>query len=445
MTGNNSNTLSRRRFLKTAGLAGAAGLASFAGCLGGGNGGGNGNNGGNDKLVLMHGWSGGDGSAAIQSMFEGFQKEHKDANAELRAIGGGGNTTLNSVINKRLKNQNPPGSWADWPGKNLLQFQAGGSNNLLGDIGDSVWDKNDMKNAYAKGPKQAGKPNGTYICVPTNIHRMNNVFYNKKVVKQAGVDPSSLSSPKDLTDAMKKVDKNTDAIGMAQSTKSPWTTNQLWAAVFLAQVGWDGYQKFMDGSIGQEPIANAFKTLADYSKYFSDDASTIGFKEANKKVMNGKAAFIQQGDWVAGMYAGDDSFEYKKDWDYVVFPGTKGYYAMNMDSWVFPKDSPAPDAAKKWLRYAGTKDAQVRFNTKKGSIPPRTDVSMDKFPEFQSDQFKDFKDSKAQPPSVAHGLAVKPEVQAKLETAVSQSFSSYTDKNAETVAKKWKDAVSSSS
>jgi glucose/mannose transport system substrate-binding protein len=433
--------------MKTTGLAGAAGLASFAGCLGGGDGGdGSGKSGdGNNQLVLLHGWSGGDGSAAIQNMFDGFKKEYSDVDAELRAIGGGGNTTLNSVLNKRLKNQNPPGSWADWPGKNLLQFQAGGDNNILGDIGDSVWSKNNMKEAYAEGPKNAGKPNGTFICVPTNIHRMNNVFYNKKVIKQAGVDPSSISTPEDLTAAMKKVEKNTDAIGMAQSTKSPWTTNQLWASVFLGQQGWDGYQKFMDGSIGKEPIAKAFKTLATYSKYFSDDANTIGFKEANKKVMNGKAAFIQQGDWVAGMYAGDDSFEYKKDWDYIAFPGTKNYYALNMDSWVFPKNSPAPEAAKKWLTYAGTKDAQVRFNTKKGSIPPRTDVSMKKFPEFQSDQFTDFKNSKAQPPSVAHGLAVKPETQAKLETAVSQNFSSYSDKGADAVAKQWKDAVSSSS
>ncbi|WP_082837867.1 ABC transporter substrate-binding protein [Haladaptatus sp. R4] len=424
--------------MKATGLAGTAGLAGLSGCssfMGGG---------GNKQLLLMHGWSPGDGLSAIKNMYQGFEKEYPDVDSKLKGISGGGNTTLNTVINNRLKKQNPPGSWADWPGKNLLQFQSK-DGNILGDIGDSVWSKNKMKKAYAKGPRNAGKPDGTYICVPTNIHRMNNVFYNKKVLKQAGVSPGDLKSPKDLTDAMKKVDKNTDAVGMAQSTKSPWTTLQLWGAVFLGQQGWDGYQKFMDGSIGKEPIANAFKTLADYSKYFSDDAGTIGFKEGNKKVMNGNAAFIQQGDWVAGMYAADDSFEYKKDWDYVAFPGTEGYYAMNMDSWVYPKNTPAPDAAKKWLRYAGTKDAQVRFNSKKGSIPPRTDVSMKKFPEFQSDQYAAFKKSKAQPPSVAHGLAVIPTVQAKLESAVSQNFSSYKASSADKVAQQWKDAISSSS
>lgn len=423
--------------MKAAGVTGAAGLASLSGCssfMGGGS----------SQLVLMHGWSPGDGGDAIQNMYDGFKEEYPDVDSKLRGIGGGGNTTLNSVLNKRLKNQNPPGSWADWPGKNLLQFQSEGGK-ILGDIGDSVWSKNNMKKAYAEGPKQAGKPDGTFICVPTNIHRMNNVFYNKKVLKQANVDPSSISSPKDLTDAMAKVEKNTNATGMAQSTKSPWTTLQLWGAVFLGQQGWDGYQKFMDGSIGTEPIAKAFKTLAAYSKHFTDDAGTIGFKEGNKKVMNGNAAFIQQGDWVAGMYAADDGFEYKKDWDYIAFPGTEKYYSLNMDSWVYPKNTPAPDAAKKWLRYAGTKDAQIRFNTKKGSIPPRTDVSMKEFPQFQTDQFNDFKNSEAQPPSIAHGLAVKPETQAKLETAVSQNFSSYSDKAAEQVAQKWKDAVSSSS
>jgi len=53
-------------------------------------------------------------------------------------------------------------------------------------------------------------------------------------------------------------------------------------------------------------------------------------------------------------------------------------------------------------------DAQKRFNPKKGSIPPRTDVPQDAFGPFLTQQMNEFKNSSAQPPSIQHGLAMPP-------------------------------------
>ncbi|WP_435333339.1 ABC transporter substrate-binding protein [Haloarchaeobius sp. TZWWS8] len=407
-------------------------MSLSAGCLSGFTGG----SGDSGTLEVLHGWSGGDGQAAFDAMLEGFKEAHGDVDIDAQAIGGSGNTTLDQRVNTRLGNDNPPGSWADWPGKNLLQFT---DEDLLGSIGEDVWGKNDMKNAYLEGPKQAAKPDGEFVAVPINIHRMNNLFYNKSVVEKAGVDPSSITDASSLVDALQKVDENTDAVGMAQGGKKPWPTLQLWATVLLAQQGPEGYKKFTEGKLGQEPIAKAFKTIVDYSEYYSSDVSTIGFKEAANMVIDGEAAFIHQGDWVAGLFAGSD-FKYGDDWDYVPFPGTKGHYALNMDSFVYPKGSAAPEAAKTWLTYCGTKDAQIRFNKEKGSIPPRSDVSPDEFPEFQATQMKDFKNSKSQPASVAHGLAVRPEVLSKLKTAISNNFSEYSDDAATATAKAFTNA-----
>ncbi|WP_435358945.1 ABC transporter substrate-binding protein [Haloarchaeobius sp. DFWS5] len=417
--------------LKTTGAVGALGLS--AGCLSGLTGGDGEDSG---SLEVLHGWADGDGSAAFKAMLEGFKEAHSDVDINAKSIGGSGNTSLDQRVNTRLGNDSPPGSWADWPGKNLLQFT---SEDLLGDIEEDVWGKNDMKNAYLQGPKDAAKPDGKFVAVPINIHRMNNLFYNKSVVEEAGVDPSSISDAASLTDALKKVDENTDAVGMAQGGKKPWPTLQLWATVLLAQQGPSGYDKFAKGNMGQEPIAKAFETLVSYSDYYTDDVGTIGFQEAAGKVVNGKAAFIHQGDWVAGTFASQD-FAYGDDWDYVPFPGTDGHYALNMDSFVFPSGSAAPEAAKKWLAYCGTKDAQIRFNKEKGSIPPRSDVSPDEFPEFQAKQMKDFKNSEAQPPSVAHGLAVSKEVLSNLKGAINNDFSEYSESSASAVAKSFTQA-----
>jgi glucose/mannose transport system substrate-binding protein len=61
--------------------------------------------------------------------------------------------------------------------------------------------------------------------------------------------------------------------------------------------------------------------------------------------------------------------------------------------------------------------AQRRFNTRKGSIPPRTDVPMDEFGPFLQQQSEDFANSEEQPPTIGHGTAVRPEIKSNIEGA----------------------------
>jgi glucose/mannose transport system substrate-binding protein len=396
--------ITRRRVLKGAGVAGIAGLA---GCIGGS--GESGNSGGKSEsntLEIQHWWTGSDGSAAIASLLKGFKQKYPDIKVNENPVAGGGGTNLEAVIKKRVLNGNPPSTWQAWPGANLKPFVDAGK---LKDIGDSVWSKNDMKSAYLKGPKQVAKPSGNYVTVPINIHRLNNLFYNKKVIEEAGVDPASIAKPSDLVGAMKKVE-DAGYTGMAHSTKSSWMTGELWAQVILGEYGNDVYTAFTEGKVkeNKKAVEGALDIVKEYSKFYPKDSGSIGWEGANRKVINGKAGFIDMGDWAAGMYRAQKEFKYEKDWGHVPYPGTKGMYALNMDSFPFPKNNPSPDVTEKFLRYAGSIEAQKRFNPKKGSIPPRTDVPMKPFGPFLKQQRKDFEKSKAQPPSIAHGLALPP-------------------------------------
>ncbi|CQH56177.1 ABC-type transport system periplasmic substrate-binding protein (probable substrate sugar) [Halobacterium hubeiense] len=421
--------LTRRRYLQGAGAAGAA--LTMAGCLGGGGGG------GSEEVELLHGWSGGDGQAAFDALLAGFEEEYPDVDVNANAIGGSGNTTLDARINTRLGNNNPPSSWAEWPGQNLTQFT---SEDLLGDIEEDVWSQNNMKEAYLEGPQEAAQVGGSYVCVPTNIHRLNNVFYNVSVLEDAGIDAGSLETPADLVEAAATVEEETDAIGFAHAMSNPWTTLQLWACVFLGEHGTEAYDAFINGEGDVDKVQSSLETVAELSEYFNSDAGTVGFQEANQYVIDGEAAFFDNGDWAAQMYISQEDFEYGTDWDHIAFPGTEDYYSLNMDSWVFPADGPNPEDTKKWLTYCGTKDAQVRFNTNKGSIPPRSDVSTEEFGPFQTDQIGDFQDSEAQPPSIAHGLATTPEVLNNLKQATQSNFSTPSQSAAEETAQAYIDA-----
>ncbi|WP_266076345.1 ABC transporter substrate-binding protein [Haladaptatus caseinilyticus] len=425
MANNENGGMSRRDYAKYAGLAGVVGTTGLAGCLGGGNGdeGKDGSKNGGNKVEVQHWWTGGDGNAAITALFEGFEKKH-DITVKSNPVSGGAGQNLKNVIKKRVLNSDPPSTWQAWPGKNLHPYVEA---DKLEDIGESVWSKNDMKNAYLKGPKEAAKPNGKFVTVPLNIHRLNNLFYNVEVVEKAGVDPSSISKPSDLVDAMKTVENNTNAVGMAHQTKSGWSTLQLWAQVLLGEHGEQTYAAFTDGKVKQnkQAVKQSLSLVKEYHKHFNGDAGSIDWQQANKKLINGKAAFIHQGDWAAGMYRAQDSFEFEKQWNMVPFPGTKGKYSLVMDSFPFPKNNPTKEETKKFLQYVGSVDAQERFNPKKGSIPPRTDVPKDKFGPFLSRQMDQFKSSKSQPPSIAHGLATTPETLTKLDDAATSFNSSW--------------------
>ena len=172
-------------------------------------------------------------------------------------------------------------------------------------------------------------------------------------------------------------------------------------------------------------MKNSLQIVSDYREFFNEDAGSVGWTEANSKVINGNAAFIHQGDWAAGMYRSQDGFEFSEAWDQVPFPGTQGAYMLNMDSFPFPTSNPSPEATTRFLRYVGSVDAQRRFNPPKGSIPPRTDVPQDAFGPFLQRQMDQFQSAESQPLSTAHGLAVDPETLTNLEDAMATFVSSW--------------------
>jgi glucose/mannose transport system substrate-binding protein len=412
------NKVSRRAYLKRASLASTVGIIGFAGCLGGGSGGNNGgggSDGGQNALEIVHWWTAGGEKQALNALIDGFKKKYPEVKIKNNPAPGGAGSALAAAIKSRVLSNNPPSTFQIWPGEALAPYT---ESDVLTDISDSVWTE-EMQKAYLPGPRKAAKPAGNFVAVPLDIHRLNNLFYNVKVVKDAGVDPTSITSPTALLDAMETVEKKTDAVGIAQATKTPWTTLQLWETMFLSQVGAEKYMDFVAGNPKkyEKQITESLTLLTKYNQYWNKDSASLTWDQANTKVINGKAAFFHNGDWAAGQYEATNNFEYKKDWNQVTFPGSDDIYSIVMDSFVMPTNNPSPEATKKWLTYCGSIDGQKRFNPIKGSIPPRTDVPMEPFGPFLKNQFDDFKASNAQPPTIAHGSAVEPEVKSSIEKA----------------------------
>lgn len=366
-------------------------------------------------LEIVHWWTAGGEEEAYNALLDGFREEHPDVEIVDNPAPGGAGSAIDTVIQNRVLDQNPPSTFQIWPGQALTPYT---DEDLLEDIGDSVWD-DEMREAYLDGITDLSRPGGDLVAVPINIHRMNNLFYNVDVVESADVDPTDIDDPRGLVDALQAVQGNTDAVPMAHQTQAPWSTVQLFEDVFIGQQGSDDYTSFIEGNVEalEDEVREALEQLGEYANYYPEDAGSISWDQGNDRLIEGEAAFIHQGDWAAGQYRAADGFEFGEDWDMVPFPGTDGVYHSVIDSFVFPTNNPSPEATEKFLNYAGSVDAQERFNPIKGSIPPRTDVPTDDFGPFLSRQIEDFGNSNTQPPTIAHGTAVAPAIASSMEEA----------------------------
>ncbi|WP_306058105.1 ABC transporter substrate-binding protein [Natronococcus wangiae] len=401
---------SRRTVLKGVGSAGVAGLVSLAGCTTGEGGD------GDDTLEVLHGWTGGDGAEAADALFGAFEDEHSDIDLDEKPIGGGGNQNLDDTVANRLQGGDPPSSFAGWPGANLEQY-----GDAIGDIESEVWDEGELKDAHAEEAVELCQHNDGYSAVPIGSHRLNDLFYNVDVLDEAGVDPDSIDSADAFVDALDAVDSETDATPLAMSLE-PWCILQTWAQTMLGEHGYDAYVSFIEGDGDEEAVRSTFETLEEIlDNYVNADAASVDFTEVNRDIMSGDAAFIHQGNWVAGAYIAEE-LEYGGTWDAIRYPGTEDYYTLHIDSFIYPNDNPTPEDTATWLRFAGSEAAQVAFNQYKGSIPTRVDTPTDDFNAYLTDTIEDFDDASEKPPTLAHGLAVDQSTQTDLEGVLNNDF-----------------------
>jgi glucose/mannose transport system substrate-binding protein len=162
--------------------------------------------------------------------------------------------------------------------------------------------------------------------------------------------------------------------------QQPWQSNLLFGAVQIGVGGLDlwkqiNLEKDVDAAKGPE-MAKVFQAMAD-AREMADGSNVQDWNQATNMVITGTAGGQIMGDWaqgefqVANQVAGED---------YSCLPGlgVHEYLSTGGDAFYFPKlDDPEKAAAQ--LELASmmiSKEAQVAFNLKKGSLPIRGDIDL---------------------------------------------------------------------
>jgi glucose/mannose transport system substrate-binding protein len=244
---------------------------------------------------------------------------------------------------------------------------------------------------------------GKIYSVPANVHRANVVWANPTVLKKAGIDGAKAPASVDAWIAdMEKL--------KAAGVKAPLATSKGFAeemvmeAVLLAELGPDKFTGLWKGEtdMAGADVTAALEKFKKVLSYSNVDREAIDWPDALSYVNKGQSAYTLMGDWVAAQQLADKVPD--TAYTYWPSPGTQGNFQYLADSFTLPTGAQNPEGSKCWLKVVGSADGQKAFNTKKGSIPARSDAVAGDYPKYQQGAMADWKSDKIVP-SCAHGAA----------------------------------------
>lgn len=217
---------------------------------------------------------------------------------------------------------------------------------------------------------------GKVYCVPVNIHSPQWLWLSHAAYAKAGTPvPTNWD---EFVAAAPKL-RDVDIIPLAMGQQS-WQTQLAFDTIMVAVGGTKMFtdilsEKKADVAAGPE-ATKVFEAYAE-ARELSDGSDVQDWNQATNLVITGKAGGQIHGDWaqgefqVAGQVAG-------KDYSCLPGLGVNDIIATGGDAFYFPKtDDPEVTAAQKRMAsMMMSKEVQVAFNLKKGSLPIRGDVDL---------------------------------------------------------------------
>jgi glucose/mannose transport system substrate-binding protein len=343
--------------------------------------------------VEVFSWWVGPGEAdGLAAMVKIFQAKYPDEEFVNAAVAGGAGTNAKAVLATRLQAGDPPDSWQAHAGEATVAYADANQIQPLDDFFASSGFGAALPSALLPLISKDGHP----YSVPVNIHRSNVMWYNPKVLSDAGVTipDGGFTNYADFFAACDKIvaaGKTCLAMGPA------WTAEHLFENVMIGSLGADGWSKLWQPGAdwGSADVTTALNNYAKALSYTNSDAATLSdWQPAAQLMTNGDAAFNIMGDWAYGYFANQPpnglALAPHTDFDWTSPPGTQGIFVFLADSFVLPVGNKNPAGTLDWLTVAASKEGQEAFNPLKGSICARTDCDQSLFSEYSQGAAKDW-------------------------------------------------------
>ncbi|MFZ5890039.1 MAG: ABC transporter substrate-binding protein [Myxococcota bacterium] len=216
---------------------------------------------------------------------------------------------------------------------------------------------------------------GKLYAVPSNVHRINMVFYNRRVFAQHG-----LTEPKTLEDLFAAGPKlraaGVDLISVG--SREPWTlTLFVFESLLVASQGIHFYRDYFEGHLQPDDVRvrDTLKLALKLLEFANKDQRELSWLEALDRVMRGRAGLTVMGDWTRVFFASQGLVE-GKDYDEGPFPGSAAdAFVYTSDTFPLPLSAKNEAGAKRLLSTLGSREGQQALNEAKRSLSPRSDVT----------------------------------------------------------------------
>jgi len=325
------------------------------------------------RAEVLHWWTSGGESAGARV----FAERYNAAGGQWvdTAIAGGANARTAGI--NRIVGGNPPTVMQFNTGKQFDELVEAG---MISDL-SAIATRDKWATFLPKGIAAAITRQGKVYAVPINIHGQHWLFYSTKVLADAGVEP-----PRTWNELIASADKlrAKGYIPLALGGQPNWERG-LFNSVLVGHGGPELFQALWGKRDVQAVRSAAFLDVAETFKKLRAlvDPGSPGrnWNDAAAMVIQGKAAYHVMGDWAKGEFiaAGQTA---GKEYGCALL-GDKQVLTLGGDVFVFPKtnDANARAAQEKMIQVMLDPVTQIAFNTKKGSIPVRTDIDVSQMDE----------------------------------------------------------------
>ncbi|WP_175511128.1 ABC transporter substrate-binding protein [Collimonas sp. OK307] len=247
---------------------------------------------------------------------------------------------------------------------------------------------------------------GHVVAVPLGIHRINNLFYNKKIFDRLG-----LAAPKTWAEFDRVADKLKHAgiTPLAQSSEA-WQVATLFETLVLAESGPAYYRSlFVDlnpGAFGDARMIHALKRLRALKEWMPAPLRERPWPDMTRQLADGDAAMFVMGDWAKGELLAW-GLTTDRDFSCVAVPGTADYHLYSVDTLaMFAGDYSHQPAQEKLAQLIMSQPVQTAYNQAKGAIPVWRSPDLSKMDSCARASWNAFtKGGAFQAPSLVHRMA----------------------------------------
>jgi glucose/mannose transport system substrate-binding protein len=391
----------------------------------------------NPQAEVLHWWTSGGEAKSVAVLQEEFAAKGGTW-TDMPVAGGGGDAAM-TALRARVLSGNAPTA-VQLKGPAIQEWYEEG---VLADI-SAVAEAQGWADVLPASIAGHMKCEGTWCAAPVNVHRVDWIWANADVLEANGI---AMPTTWDEFNAAAEKLQAAGIIPLAHGGQA-WQDATVFEAVALGVLGAEGFRKaFVDldmDTLKSDEMKAVFDQMRTMRGYVDDNFSGRDWNLATAMVMNGEAAFQIMGDWAKGefMAAGKVPGE---DFLCASVPGDGFLY--NVDSFaMFTVDGDDKKAGQDLLaELIVGQNFQKVFNLNKGSIPARTDVSLEEFDSCAHLSAKDMTESSDNGsllPSYAHGMALRGAQAGAITDVVTAHFNS--DMSSDEAVNMLADAVANS-